>query len=160
MGDVTCVNSNLHFEQKITRNHHTNVCSRNYKGTVDYIVYEFVTVIFILPRVRFIGKPFCAYTYTIRTKPTLVVNIKMNGIIRKTLCSPVIKNLFTTTSTTGIASNQLRTLWNDSRRIQITAIASTKLFKHPSVSCNFGYCRHSHTKGTLYRNLFHHFIVI
>lgn len=119
-----------------------------------------MTVLFILPRVRFVGKAFCAYTYTIRTKPILVMNIKMNGIIKKTLCSPVIKNLFSSTSTTGIASNQLRTLWNNSRRFQVTPIASTKLFKHPSVSCNFGHCRHSHTKGTLYRNLFHHFIVI
>ena len=75
------------------------------------------------------------------------MNVKMNGIIRKTLCSPVIKNLFSPTSTTGIASNQLRTLWNNSRRFQVTPIASTKLFKHPSVSCNFGHCRHSHTKA-------------
>ncbi|KOX70403.1 Complement component 1 Q subcomponent-binding protein, mitochondrial [Melipona quadrifasciata] len=70
----------------------------------------------------------------------------MSGIVRNTLRSPVIRTLFSSISNTGTAGNQLKTLWNISRQIQITPIASVKLFKRPSASRNSS-CRHSHTKA-------------
>ncbi|XP_006621860.1 complement component 1 Q subcomponent-binding protein, mitochondrial [Apis dorsata] len=71
----------------------------------------------------------------------------MNGIIRNTLRSSIIKNLFSTMSSKGITCNQLRTLWNVSRQTQITSIVPIKLFKHQNVFCNYNCCRNSHSKA-------------
>lgn len=71
----------------------------------------------------------------------------MNGIVRNTLRSSVIKNLFSSSTSTGIAGNSLRTLWNVSRHAQITPIATVKSFKREHVFCNCGCCRSAHTKA-------------
>ena len=85
----------------------------------------------------------------------------MNGIIKNTLRPSIIKNLFSTTSSTGITCNQLRTLWNVSRQTQITSIVPIKLFKHENVFCNYNCCRNSHSKGifNISFNLFYHLII-
>ncbi|CAL7949672.1 unnamed protein product [Xylocopa violacea] len=71
----------------------------------------------------------------------------MNSIVRNTLRSSLIRNLFPSASSPGIASNQLRTLWKVSGQTQITPTILTKAFKHPSPSCNCGCCRGAHTKA-------------
>ncbi|KOC64698.1 Complement component 1 Q subcomponent-binding protein, mitochondrial [Habropoda laboriosa] len=72
----------------------------------------------------------------------------MNGIVRSTLRSSVIRNLFSSTSSTGTANNQLRTLWNVGfQQAQIAPIVSVKTFKHQNILCNCGCCRSGHTKA-------------
>ncbi|XP_053985200.1 complement component 1 Q subcomponent-binding protein, mitochondrial [Hylaeus volcanicus] len=72
----------------------------------------------------------------------------MNGIIRNTLRTSAIRNLFSSTSGTGIVNNQLRTLWNlHSRQTEVAPLSSIKAFKHHNVFCNCGCCRSVHTKG-------------
>ena len=71
----------------------------------------------------------------------------MNGIIRNTLRSSVIRNLFSSTSSIGITNNQLRSLWNVSRQIQAVPILSVKSFQHGNNLCKCGCCRGAHTKA-------------
>ncbi|XP_017883086.1 complement component 1 Q subcomponent-binding protein, mitochondrial [Ceratina calcarata] len=71
----------------------------------------------------------------------------MNGIVRNTLRCSVIKNLFSSSTSTGITGNSLRTLWNVSRHAQITPLATVKSFRHEHISCNCGCCRSAHTKA-------------
>ncbi|CAK9822670.1 Complement component 1 Q subcomponent-binding protein, mitochondrial [Anthophora retusa] len=72
----------------------------------------------------------------------------MNGIVRNTLRSSVIRKLFSSTSSTGITNNQLRTLWNvGSRQAQITPIALVKSYAHQNTLCSCGCCRNAHTKA-------------
>ncbi|XP_076392163.1 complement C1q binding protein P32 isoform X2 [Megachile rotundata] len=71
----------------------------------------------------------------------------MNGIIRNTLRSSVIRNFFSSTSSIG-TNNQLRTLWNAcSRQNQAIPLASTKSFEHRNTRCNYDCCRGAHTKA-------------
>ncbi|XP_033324079.2 complement C1q binding protein P32 [Megalopta genalis] len=72
----------------------------------------------------------------------------MNGIIRNTLRSTAIKNFLSSTINTGIAKNQLRSLWKiSSRQIDLTAFASTKVLQHQHILCNCCNCRNVHTKA-------------
>ncbi|XP_017757415.1 PREDICTED: complement component 1 Q subcomponent-binding protein, mitochondrial [Eufriesea mexicana] len=71
----------------------------------------------------------------------------MNGIIRNTLRSSIIRNSFSSISNSKIASNQSRALWNIPRQSEITCISSVKLFKLQNIFCNCSCCRNSHTKA-------------
>lgn len=73
---------------------------------------------------------------------------KMNGIIRNTLRSTAIRNLLSSTTSTGIAKNQLRTLWKiSSRQTELTAFASQNMLKHRHILCNCCNCRSAHSKA-------------
>ncbi|XP_076637683.1 complement C1q binding protein P32 [Colletes latitarsis] len=72
----------------------------------------------------------------------------MNNIVRNTLRTSTIRNLFSSTSSARIANNQLRALWNAcSRQTEATPLVSAKAFRHQTDFCNCGCCRGVHTKA-------------
>ncbi|XP_031833609.1 complement C1q binding protein P32 [Nomia melanderi] len=71
----------------------------------------------------------------------------MNGIIRNTLRSAIVRNFISSSSRTGVAKNQLRSLWRVcSRQTELTTFGVTKT-KHQHFLCNCNSCRGSHTKA-------------
>lgn len=72
----------------------------------------------------------------------------MYGIIKNTLRSSVIRNVFPSTTKISTTNNQLRTLWNAcSRQSQTIPLASAKSFEQRNTLCNYGCCRSAHTKA-------------